>query len=300
MSIMKKMQRMKENMEKHGDEYLGQEDDVLSSGGERFQIPTGVYDFEITKMYAAEAQSGSVSIVLEANTIDNMYTLRDRFLVLTADEKSTFVRDGKEVLFSSYVTVDTLCRLVMLDGEGVVDCEQDSKLVEGSVWNPEKRKFEDGMQNVLVDMIGGKFVGLVVQQDEWKREKNADGDYVDGTEVRRVSKLYKACDERGHTLSELKAQEEPTFKDTWLANNEGRITHRKHKLTNEPADYDAYLAKQKTGSEHSAVANQFKTNKVREWAKKDDNADDDSTPNTGASAFTARSTPKTQWRVAGK
>ena len=195
-------------------EGIEEEKDVL--GGSKFGVwNTGIYDVVIDSVYLDEAKSGAYSMNFTFKTEDGK-ELSETLYVTSGKEKGQlnyFVdKDGKKRYLPGYAIANAIA--FVATGKELADLEPEKKIVE--VYNYDLKKKVPTEKFVYMDLIGKPLKLGVIKVKEFKRVKDASGQYVDSDETKERNEINKIFSKDGLTITEIKAgKTEPGFLIEW-------------------------------------------------------------------------------------
>lgn len=181
-------------------------EDKDSVGG-GFTFKSDVYDVLIELAYIEKTPKGSIMIQLHLKNEDGA-VFKAGNCVRSGDEKgnSTTYKDkeGNEHYLPDYNTMDALCQLIT-DGE-LNDLDTEEKVINR--WDTKEGKEMPTKTNIIPVLMGKRVKVAVLETIENK--------YKSTTDVVHQNVIKKFFDsETGRTLTEITAEAEAVFINTW-------------------------------------------------------------------------------------
>lgn len=199
--------------------------DETDSVGSRV-LDTDVYRATITSAYIGTADSGALSLVLQAKTETND-TIKSTLWMTSGKEKGCknyYEKDGEKHYLPGFLHANSLALLTC--GKEISQIETEQKVVK--VYSSTAKAEVPTKVEMLMELLGKEVkIGLMKQKVD-KTKKNAAGVYEATGETREeneIDKLFRASDDK--TTAEIRAQaEEAVFINTWLDKFKGTVKNK--------------------------------------------------------------------------
>lgn len=190
------------------------EEDVL--GGSR-TVPSNVYPAGIKLAYLDKSAKGAICVVFDFALMVNgkECTHKETFYISNAAGSFTYKdkKTGEDKPMPSFVTVDTICKVVT--GKGLAELSSEKKMVK--VYDYDQKAEVPQEKEVLMDLVRGKLELGILEVTVDKNVKSDTG-YVPSGETRDINEVSKIFTEEGLTLVEKDAgKTETKFKEAWIA-----------------------------------------------------------------------------------
>lgn len=194
--------------------------DTLGGGGS-FTVPSDIYELVIKQAYGHVAASGAMAVHLELGVTGRENPYSETIYVTNKNGENFYTRNGKNFPLPGFSIIEDIC--LITTGSGLSEQPHEDKLV--NIWDFESSKFIPKERPVLVDLIGKKFSGGILEIRENKTAKNqSTGKYEPINEERIINNLQKVWDTDSQlTVFEARNDKDPEFWDAWIDKYAGNL-----------------------------------------------------------------------------
>jgi hypothetical protein len=203
------------------DDSIQEDGDIL---GGFSVLDSNLYDFAVEVAYLDKSEHGAMSFNIHGAD-KNGNRLRQTLWITNRNGENFYInKNGGKRYLPGFTHANNICLLTV--GKDLVDIEPEEKAIK--LYDFETRQEIPIKKAVLTDLIGTEITLGMLKVVEDKNVKNADGVYVPSGETREVNEIDKVFRTRdGFTVTEIRAEnEEPAFKEKWLAKNVGTVRNK--------------------------------------------------------------------------
>lgn len=201
------------------DTTLKHEEDVL--GGGRQILESNVYRATVKMAYLEVSAQGAVGLNLTADIAGQDF--KETLWITNKDKQTYYIKDGVKNPLKGFLLAEAIALLA--SNVGILEAKTENKIVK--VFNYKTKSEVPTEVEVLVDLLGKEVQLGIMKERNFKREKQDDGSYAEGSETyesNTVSKVFHPTNNK--TIAECRAQIDAVFLDEWKAKWAGHVFDR--------------------------------------------------------------------------
>jgi hypothetical protein len=192
-------------------------------------LESDVYTFIIEYAYVQKSEPGALGVHLKLKNPE--HELKTSIYVTSGSDKGGLNyytdKSGNKRYLPGFTVMNDIALLTT--GEELSALETEEKVL--SLWNFEFKKEVPTKCQVVMPIVGKEITLGILKIEKPKREKDASGNYFDGTETQLINEVVKAFNPADNrTVLEISDDKEEAFFYTeWVAANKGKTVVKKPK-----------------------------------------------------------------------